>query len=204
MSKRSASALSRALAAWVAPVVLAGGIVPILHADGTPVGLWQQRDDRKGDVRSVIRIEQVGDELIGTIVQAFPRPGEPTDLKCIKCPGEFKDKPIVGLRFMWGLKGQGRAWDGGRVLDPDDGKIYRVKLRLADDGRTLEVRGYVGFSMLGRSQTWQRAEQKGAGAGGSSSLRHHPLARAWHCWDGVARGQGTTCPAGDRSSRSNP
>ncbi len=139
-------------------LVLVASVLPALAADDTPVGLWQQRDDRQGDIRSVIRIEQVGDELVGTVVQAFPRPGEPADLKCLKCPGEFKDKPIVGLRFLWGLKGRGRAWDGGRVLDPDDGKIYRVKVRLSEDGRSLEVRGYIGFSLLGRSQTWQRTQ----------------------------------------------
>jgi uncharacterized protein (DUF2147 family) len=64
----------------------------------------------------------------------------------------------VGLRFLWGLTGAGREWGGGRVLDPDDGKIYRVKLTLSEDGKTLEVRGYIGISMFGRSQKWVRAE----------------------------------------------
>jgi len=157
MATHSAVIAVPPLRRWVVALAFAAGVAPVLRADGTPVGLWQQRDDRKGDIRSVIRIDRVGDELVGTVVQAFPRPGEPTDMKCIKCSGDFKDKPIVGLRFMWGLKGEGRGWDGGRVLDPEDGKIYRVKLKLSEDGRTLEVRGYIGFAMLGRSQTWQRA-----------------------------------------------
>lgn len=123
----------------------------------TPVGEWQQFDDKKGGLRSIIRIEQVGGELVGTILKTVPRPEDPPQPTCDKCPGEFKDKPIVGLRFMWGLKGEGRQWDGGRVLDPEEGKIYRVKLKLSEDGRTLEVRGYVGFAMIGRTQRWTRA-----------------------------------------------
>jgi uncharacterized protein (DUF2147 family) len=124
----------------------------------SPVGTWNQYDDKKGDLRSVIRIETTGGELVGTILKAVLRPGEPTNPKCEKCPGEFKDKPIEGLRFMWGLKGQAREWDGGQVLDPDDGKIYRVKVKLSDDGRSLEVRGYIGISMFGRTQRWVRAQ----------------------------------------------
>ena len=132
--------------------------VTMASAQDTPVGVWQQYDDRKGDLRSIIRIEANSEELVGTVVKAFPRPGEPAEPTCEKCPGEFKDKPIVGLRFMWGLKGTGREWGGGRVLDPEDGKIYRVKLKLAEDGKTLEVRGYVGISLFGRTQRWIRAE----------------------------------------------
>jgi uncharacterized protein (DUF2147 family) len=126
--------------------------------DDSPAGTWNQYDDKKGDLRSVIRIEIAGAELVGTIVKAVLRPGEPANPTCDKCPGEFKDKPIEGLRFMWGLEGKGRQWDGGQVLDPDDGKVYRVKLKLSEDGRTLEVRGYVGISMFGRSQRWTRAQ----------------------------------------------
>jgi uncharacterized protein (DUF2147 family) len=125
-------------------------------AQDTPVGTWKQYDDRKGDVRSIIRIEAAGAGLIGTIVKVFPRPGEPEEPKCEKCPDDFKDKPVVGLRFLWGLTGSGRTWDGGRVLDPDEGKIYRVKLRLSEDGKTLDVRGFIGLSLFGRTQRWVR------------------------------------------------
>jgi uncharacterized protein (DUF2147 family) len=133
----------------VAPPALA-------QAAATPVGLWQTYDDKKGDLRSTVRIEQQGGELVGTIVETFLRPGEPAHPTCERCPGEFKDKPIVGLRFMWGLTGSGRQFDGGRVLDPEDGKIYRVKITLSPDGQRLDVRGYVGVSMFGRTQTWKR------------------------------------------------
>lgn len=151
---------------WMRTLIVAVTLLAVLPgrrpsaqtaAPATPIGEWQQFDDRKGDLRSIIRIELASGELSGTIVKAVLRPGEPPNPTCEKCPGEFKDKPIEGLRFMWGLTGDGRSWDGGRILDPEDGKIYRVKLRLSEDGRTLEVRGYLGISLFGRSQRWTRA-----------------------------------------------
>ncbi len=146
------------LAALVVLAAPAGsGASAQVAAPATPVGEWQQFDDRKGDLRSIIRIDEGNGQLTGTIVRAVLRPGEPPNPTCEKCPGEFKDRPIEGLRFMWGLTGEGRSWDGGRILDPEDGKIYRVKLRLSEDGRTLEVRGYIGVSLFGRTQRWTRA-----------------------------------------------
>jgi uncharacterized protein (DUF2147 family) len=139
----------------VAACVAAAGRL-VANDATTPVGLWQTYDDKKGDRRSTVRLELQGGELVGTIVETFLRPGEPERPLCDRCPGEFKDKPIVGLRFLWGLTGSGRQWDGGRVLDPEDGKIYRVKVTLSPDGRRLDVRGYVGVSMFGRTQTWKR------------------------------------------------
>lgn len=138
-----------ALILLVAPVAASG--------PATPVGTWNQFDDAKGDLRSVVRIDLVNGELVGTIVKAVLRPNEPPNPTCDKCPDEFKDKPIEGLRFMWGLKGAGRQYDGGRILDPENGKIYRVKVALSEDGQRLDVRGYVGFSLLGRTQHWVRA-----------------------------------------------
>jgi len=153
--------ISRPVCTLAVAAIIAAACVASIAArpnSPTPVGTWKTVDDRKGDVRSIIKIEETNGELTATVQKTFPRPGEDTDPKCDKCPDEFKDKPIVGLRIMWGLKGQGQDWDGGRVLDPDDGKIYRVKLHLSGDGRTLEVRGYLGFSMFGRTQKWHRVE----------------------------------------------
>jgi uncharacterized protein (DUF2147 family) len=148
--------LAWGIEAWTVALVLAAA--SSANDAATPVGTWQQFDDRRGDLRSIIQVEQAGGELVGTIVKVFRRADDPPELKCVKCPGEFRDKPVEGLRFLWGLKGSGREWTGGRVLDPDDGKIYRVKVKLTPDGKTLEVRGYIGISLLGRTQRWKRAE----------------------------------------------
>jgi len=75
---------------------------------------------------------------------------------CDKCEGERHNKPVVGMVIMWGVKKDGDVWDSGQILDPGKGKTYKVKLSLSDDGQKLDVRGYIGMPMLGRTQTWIR------------------------------------------------
>lgn len=120
-------------------------------------GLWQQHDD-DGRLNSLVRIEIVGGQVQATIVKGYAVPGRPADadVRCTRCPGELRDRPLVGLRFLWGLKGGGTAWDDGEILDPEDGKVYRAKATLSADGQQLTVRGYVGVALFGRSQVWRR------------------------------------------------
>lgn len=116
-------------------------------------GRWITIDDKTGKKRSVVNLTIEGDRLSGTVVEIFKQPGD-TGV-CEKCPGPFKGKPIVGLRIMWGLKPNGaNAWGGGKILDPKTGTIYDVKI--TSNGDKLEVRGFVGVSMLGRTQQWVR------------------------------------------------
>lgn len=125
-------------------------------ANNTPVGTWTQVDDATGKPKSIIEITQQPDgTLQGTVKQVlFSDQGlHPI---CKKCEGDRHDKPVVGMVIMWGVKKDGNAWDGGQVLDPDSGKIYKVKLSLEDNGQKLDVRGYIGWSLFGRTQTWLR------------------------------------------------
>ena len=75
---------------------------------------------------------------------------------CDKCSGDRKDKPVKGMDILWGVKKKGDSWEGGQILDPETGKIYSVKVRPSSDGAKLELRGFIGFSLLGRNQTWVR------------------------------------------------
>ena len=127
----------------------------------SPVGLWKTIDDETGEVKSLVRISEEGGSLVGTIDKLFPKPGKDPNPVCDKCPGDKKDKPILGMVFLWGLTQQGEEWSGGSILDPDNGKTYKCKVRVEGTGGTLTVRGYIGFSLLGRSQTWIRAESMG-------------------------------------------
>lgn len=121
----------------------------------TPVGTWTTIDDKSHQPRSVIQIWESYGKLYGKIVKTFPKPGD-TGI-CKKCPGAFKDKPIKGLTIMWQLKSDGaNKWSGGEILDPESGNIYKVKLKMSPDGKTLDVRGYIGFSLFGRTQVWHR------------------------------------------------
>ena len=125
-------------------------------ADTTPVGTWTQVDDATGKPKSIIEItEQPDGALQGTVKQVlFSDQG--THPICDKCEGDRHNKPVDGMVIMWGVKKDGDVWDGGQILDPHNGKTYKVKLTLTDNGQKLDVRGYIGMPMLGRTQTWLR------------------------------------------------
>lgn len=133
-------------------------VASFAHAQtASPVGTWKTIDDSSGEPKALVRIAQDGGgALIGTIEKLFRKPGEDPDPKCDKCEGAKKDQPITGMQILSGLKPDGDEWTGGEILDPNNGKVYKAKARLADGGKKLEVRGFIGVSLLGRTQTWQR------------------------------------------------
>lgn len=129
---------------------------PSLASEPSPVGRWVSIDDKDGKPRSVIEIFDVAGALQAKVVQIYDRPGDNPGHLCKKCDGDLKDKPVLGMMIMNGLKRDGGEWDGGTILDPDSGNVYSAKLHLVDGGQKLEVRGYLGISLFGRSQTWVR------------------------------------------------
>lgn len=124
----------------------------------TPAGLWKTIDDNTGNVRSLIRITQVNGEYNGTIEKLFRTPDQDQNPKCDKCEGALKDKPITGMTILTGLRQDGSEFADGKILDPENGKVYSSKASLDDNGKKLEVRGFIGVSLFGRSQTWVRAD----------------------------------------------
>ena len=133
------------------------GSPKVFAADmASPVGRWQLIDDETNSPRGVVEMTQVDGELQGRFVQAFLRPGEDPNALCDKCEGERKNQPMVGMVILWGLRKNSAAWEGGHILDPTSGRIYRVTLKLADGGTKLTVHAFIGFSLLGRTQTWMR------------------------------------------------
>jgi uncharacterized protein (DUF2147 family) len=133
---------------------------PAAFADNsTPAGVWRTIDDKTGKERSLIRITESDGVYEGKVEQLLNRqPDDDPDNLCRKCGGERKDKPIIGMTILWGLKKDGDQYAGGEILDPKNGKIYRANMKLLDGGAKLEVRGYIGISLFGRSQTWIREE----------------------------------------------
>jgi uncharacterized protein (DUF2147 family) len=145
----------------LAGLLLAAGNV--LAAENTPVGTWKTIDDATGKPKSIVEISDHNGELKGVVKQILNR--TPEDIArdgqtalCKECDGERKDQPIEGMTIMWGVKQDGDIWDGGKILDPKNGKVYKVKLKTVDGGSKLDVHGYIGFSLLGRSQTWLRQD----------------------------------------------
>jgi len=122
----------------------------------TPVGLWQTISDVDGKPKAYIRIRDVNGELRGVVEQVL-EPDKRGEL-CEKCPGERHNQPLLGLTVITGMHRDGDRYTGGDILDPDNGNLYSCKLQLVDGGRRLDVRGYLGFSLFGRTQTWVRLE----------------------------------------------
>lgn len=130
---------------------------PLAHADDTsPVGLWQTIDDATNKPTALIRITEQNGQLQGRIEKLILAPGANPNPSCVACTGALKDQPVLGLTILSGLKKDGASYSGGDILDPNNGKTYKSKLTLLDGGNKLEVRGYIGTPLLGRSQTWVR------------------------------------------------
>lgn len=125
--------------------------LPFVSAAVSPVGRWTTIDEKTGEKKADIELSLNHGELYGRIIHRYTKPGDPE--RCMSCPGEFKDKPIQGLRFIWGLKEQDDgSWGGGKLIDPRTGKIYHLKMVLKN--QELHVRGYLGLPVLGRTQVW--------------------------------------------------
>jgi len=121
----------------------------------TPVGAWKTVNER-GEPEGLVRIVEVAGELRGTVEKVYSPPAPEPDPVCNACSGERKDKPVIGMQILSGLRWDGAEYSGGEILDPNNGRSYRCLLRVIDDGRKLEVRGYIGISLLGRTQVWLR------------------------------------------------
>ncbi len=144
--------LSAALA-----VTLFSGSVSATSQDQV-TGLWQTVDDKTGEAASIVHIDVTEAGKLSGTIKTLLRP-EDQGKVCDLCPDAFYNQPIEGLTFMWGLQpDKSGAWQGGRILDPESGSIYRSQLTVSDDGQTITVRGYIGVSWLGRSQQWQRVD----------------------------------------------
>lgn len=128
-------------------------------AQSSPVGLWKTIDDETGKEKSLVRVSEAGGVLTGKIEKLLDPSRQ--DAKCDKCSDERKDQPIAGMTVIKNVKhntDNPERWDGGEILDPNNGKTYKVRMTPVDGGKKLEVRGYVGAPLLGRTQTWQRVE----------------------------------------------
>ena len=129
----------------------------------TPIGKWKTIDDKTHEVTSIVAlwIDDQG-QLRGKVDKVIPKTGEDPNPVCKKCKYENKDKPINGMEILWGFKraksDDSARWINGKILDPDEGETYNCILTMDATGKSLEVRGYIGIPLLGRSQTWIRVD----------------------------------------------
>jgi len=126
-------------------------------AQNTPVGLWKTIDDDGKTEKSLVRITDSGGVLSGKIEKIFDASKQ--DSKCDKCTDERKDQPVLGMVILRNLKQDAddkEVWSGGEVLDPNNGKVYKTRLKPVDGGKQLQMRGYIG--PFYRTQVWLRVE----------------------------------------------
>ena len=126
----------------------------------SPAGVWRTIDDNTKKDKSLVRIVEANGVYTGK-VEKFLDPESPKDAVCKDCSDDRKDKPILGMTIIRNMKQSAddkAVFEGGDILDPNNGKVYKSKMKLVDNGTKLEVRGFVGISLLGRTQTWVRAE----------------------------------------------
>ncbi len=125
-----------------------------ISAQSKFVGTWQNVDDEDGKPKSHIQITNENGELKAKVIKLLPG----AKLKvCESCTGANKGKPIEGMSILWGLKKVSEVeYSEGQILNPKNGKVYDATLTVIDGGKRLKVRGYMGISVLGKTQYWTK------------------------------------------------
>lgn len=142
---------------WIASLLLAA-VAGSALAQATPAGLWKTIDDDTKAEKSLVRITDAGGVYTGKVEKILT---DKTDARCTECTDERKGQPVQGMVILRDIKldpDDKTQWIGGDILDPNNGKVYKVRIKTADGGKKLEVRGYIGAPLLGRTQTWIRVE----------------------------------------------
>jgi uncharacterized protein (DUF2147 family) len=148
--------ISRAalILAFLAPLPAVAQSAPARDTAASPIGLWETIDDKTGKATAVVEIFEKDARMFGRITEILS--GADANSLCVACTDDRKNQPIIGMIIIRSIKNTGPDYSGGDILDPDSGSVYRCKMHLEKNGSELIVRGFIGLSLFGRSQTWHR------------------------------------------------
>jgi uncharacterized protein (DUF2147 family) len=154
--RTTAAAALAALALTVVAVAMDPSPAQAQATAGAPAaGLWKSIDDETKQPKALIRIVEQDGALVGRIERILT---DKPDAVCDLCTDARKGQPVQGMVILQGMRRAGEEWTGGEILDPNNGKVYKARLRAVDGGAKLDVRGYIGIPALGRTQTWLREQ----------------------------------------------
>lgn len=144
----------------VLPTLLLALLPAFAFAQSSPVGLWRNIDDKTGEAKAEVRIAEGANGLTGRIERVLRKDAKP-DETCVECKDDRKGQPIKGLEIIRGgsRTAEGEVWEGGRILDPENGREYKLRLALIEGGQKLQVRGFMG--PFYRTQVWSRVAPAG-------------------------------------------
>jgi uncharacterized protein (DUF2147 family) len=139
----------------VSLALISASAAPVHAAEPLAAGLWEQTGD-DGKVGGWFLFFERDGLYEGALVRIFQKPGEPSHPVCDKCTDERKNVPMLGLVIVKDMQRKGLAYESGNILDPRDGSVYKAKMELSRDGKSLTVRGFLGIELFGQSQVWKR------------------------------------------------
>ncbi len=155
---------SRFMLVFVAAALLIAALPATAQSSQTaalssPVGVWKTISDKTHKPASLVKIWVENGQLMGKVIKVLNSDKGPHPI-CDKCEGARHNQPVVGMTIIWGMHKDGDEWDGGTILDPKTGETYKCSIELVEGGMKLKVRGYIGFSLFGRTQVWLREPAK--------------------------------------------